>query len=88
MVSLEGAPGPVDWVSLRKYALQVLICSGSKDSGLRLKKHGAVEAKLPSVHHRTSGGWGWGGGVNGRGQSGFTLVPELNVRKFLRQKAH
>lgn len=26
--------------------------------------------------------------MNGKSQSGFTLVPELNIRKFLRWKVH
>lgn len=72
-------------------ALQVLIFFGSKGLVLRLRKRHALEAKLPSglcSHQYISSPVGQEYFVNGKSQSGFALVPELNIRKFLRWEVH
>lgn len=64
---------------------------GSKGLVLRLRKRHVLEAKLPSAlrsHQYISSPVGQECFMNGKSQSGFALVPELNIRKFLRWRVH
>lgn len=64
---------------------------GSKGLVLRLRKRHVLEAKLPGAlrsHQYISSPVGQECFMNGKNQSGFALVPELNIRKFLRWRVH